>query len=70
MSDTSWMERDGTSELPYMVMGGGGVGQASSKNHMKNFHQTLLGDQRLEHFCTEGRTSLHCWKVNKIPEYG
>ena len=29
-----------------------------------------MGDQCLEHFCSESRTSLQCQKVREIPEYG
>ena len=28
------------------------------------------GVQCLEHFCSKGRTSLHCQKVGEIPGYG
>ena len=30
----------------------------------------INGDQGIEHFCSKGGTTLHCWKVGEHPGYG
>ena len=39
-------------------------------NHSIQVCRGIDGDQRLEHFCSKSRTSLHFQKVGEIPGYG